>query len=69
MIVMYKMTQEKKDKWVKKLDKMSEFIDEFRDCLEESEDYEDVEEEPEYRGNMRRMRGTSAMKSRYSRMG
>ncbi len=69
MIVMYKMTPEKKEKWVKKLDKMSEFIDEFRDCLEESEDYEDVEEEPDYRSNMRRMKGTSSMRSRYSHMG
>ena len=69
MIVMYKMTPEKKEKWVKKLDKMSEFIDEFRDCLEESEDFEGMYEEPDYRSNMRRMGGTSAMRSRYSRMG
>lgn len=67
MFIMYKMTPEKKEKWTKKLDKMMEFIEEFRDCLEESEDYEGEEwdEEPKYRNN----RGMSSMRSRYSRRG
>ena len=64
---MYKMTPEKKEKWTKKLDKMMEFIEEFRDCLEDSEDYEGEEwdEEPKYRSN----RGMSSMRSRYRRRG
>lgn len=67
MFIMYKMTPEKKEKWTKKLDKMMEFIEEFRDCLEESEDYEGEEwdEEPKYRSN----RGMPSMRSRYSRRG
>lgn len=70
MIVMFKTTPEKKEKMLKKLDKMSDYIDEFRSCLEESEEYEDEEweEEPSFRGSMRS--GTS-MRGRYGyrRMG
>lgn len=72
MVVMYKMTPENKEKFTKKLDKMMDFIEEFKECLEDSEDYEDDEyEEPEYRGNMRRRggSGSSSMRSRYSRRG
>jgi hypothetical protein len=70
MVVMFKMTPEKKEKFGKKIDKMMDFLEEFKECLEDSEDYEDDEfEEPMYRGNMRRMGGTSAMRSRYSRRG
>lgn len=63
------MSPEKKEKWVKKLDKMSEFIDEFKECLEESEDYEgeEWEEEPQYRSYKRG--GEMPMRSRYSRRG
>lgn len=52
MVVMYKMTPEKKDKFIKKIDKMMDFLDEFKDCLEDAsgedvgyrhEDYEDEE--------------------------
>lgn len=69
---MYKMSPEKKEKWTKKLDKMIDFIEEFKECLEESEDYEDDEFEPEYRGGSMRRRGgsgLSSMRSRYSRNG
>ena len=68
MVVMFKMTPEKKEKFGRKIDKMMDFLEEFKECLEDSEDYEDEEyEEPIYRGNMRRMGGTSDMRSRYSR--
>lgn len=67
---MFKMTSEKKEKFGKKIDKMMDFLEEFKDCLEDSEEYEDEEfEEPMYRSSMRRMGNTSAMKSRYSRRG
>jgi hypothetical protein len=41
MVVMFRMSPEKKEKYIKKLDKMSEFIEEFKDCLEESSEYDD----------------------------
>ena len=65
---MYKMSPEKKDKFTKKIDKMLDFLEEFKECLEESEEYdgEEWEEEPRYRSNMR---GMTSMKSRYSRRG
>ena len=65
---MYKMSPEKKDKFTKKIDKMLDFLEEFKECLEESEEYdgEEWEEEPRYRSNMR---GMASMKSRYSRRG
>jgi hypothetical protein len=46
---------------------MMDFLEEFKECLEESEDYEGEEwdEEPKYRSN----RGMSSMRSRYSRRG
>lgn len=44
---MYKMTPEKKEKFTHKIEKMMEFLEEFHECLEDSE-YSD--EEPEYRG-------------------
>lgn len=70
MVVMFKMTPEKKEKFGKKIDKMMDFLEEFRDCLENSVDYEENEweEEPQYRGGSYRG-GTSAMRSRYSRRG
>lgn len=63
MIIMYKMTPEKKEKYIKKLDKMSEFIDEFKECLEDSEEdvsyrHEDYDDEDYVR----------VPKSRYARM-
>lgn len=63
MVIMYKMTPEKKEKYIKKLDKMSEFIDEFKECLEDSDEdtsyrHDDYEDE-EY---------VKIPKSRYSRM-
>ena len=65
---MYKMSPEKKEKYTKKIDKMIDFLEEFKECLEDSEDYdEDEYEEPAYRGNTGRM--GSSMKSRYSRRG
>ena len=65
---MYKMSPEKKDRFTKKIDKMLDFLEEFKECLEESEEYdgEEWEEEPRYRSNMR---GMTPMKSRYSRRG
>ena len=63
MVIMYKMTPEKKEKYIKKLDKMSEFIDEFKECLEDSDEdtsyrHDDYEDE-EY---------VKIPKSRYARM-
>lgn len=65
---MFKMTPEKKEKFGKKIDKMMDFLEEFKECLEDSEDYEGEEwdEEPKYRSNTR---GMSSMRSRYSRRG
>lgn len=50
---MYRMTPEKKEKYIKKLDKMMDFLEEFKDCLEDSDEetsyrhgeYEDEEYE------------------------
>ena len=42
---MYRMTPEKKEKYIKKLDKMMDFLEEFKECLDDS--YET--DEPEYR--------------------
>jgi hypothetical protein len=69
MVVMFRMTPEKKEKFNKKIDKMMGFLEEFKECLEDSEEYEDEEfEEPQYRGSMRRRGGSSSsMRSRYSR--
>ena len=66
---MYRMTPEKKEKYTKKIDKMIDFLEEFKDCLEDSEDYdgEEWEEEPQYRTSRRG--GMSSMKNRYSRRG
>ena len=63
MVIMYKMTPEKKEKYIKKLDKMSEFIDEFKECLEDSDEdvsyrHEDYDDEDYVR----------VPKSRYARM-
>ena len=63
MVVMYRMTPEKKEKFIKKLDKMEEFLDEFRDCLESAE------EEPSYRHEEYEDEDyVKIPKSRYSRM-
>jgi uncharacterized membrane protein YgaE (UPF0421/DUF939 family) len=69
MVVMFKMTPEKKEKYTKKIDKMMDFLEEFKDCLEDGENYdEEWEEEPMYRSY--RKEGTPAsMRSRYSRRG
>ena len=34
MVIMYKMTPEKREKYTKKIDKMMDFLDEFRECLD-----------------------------------
>jgi transcription elongation GreA/GreB family factor len=60
------MTPEKKEKLSRKLDKMMDFIDEFKECLESSEEYDDDLEDPEYR-SMRRRDESSYMRSRYKR--
>ena len=68
---MFKMTPEKKEKFSKKIDKMMDFLDEFKECLEDSEDYDEEEyEESMYRGgSMPRRGGSSAMRTHYSRRG
>lgn len=67
MIVMFRMPQAKREKMLKKLDKMEEFIEEFKYCLEDAE-----EEEGEYRRGYRHDDDEddydSSVKSRYSRM-
>jgi hypothetical protein len=67
MVIMYKMTPEKRDKFTKKIDKMMDFLEEFKECLEEADEFGDVEyEEPSYR----RHEGIGpSMRSRYSRRG
>ena len=69
MIIKYKMSSEKKEKYSKKIDKMMDFLEEFKECLESGDDYEDEEweEEPEYR-SMKRGNSTS-IRGRYSRRG
>jgi hypothetical protein len=44
MVVMYRMSAEKRDKMIHKLDKMMDFLEEYKTCLEEAS------EEEEYRG-------------------
>lgn len=65
MVIMYKMTPEKKEKFTKKIDKMMDFLEEFKACLEDAEDYDedDYEEEPSYR---MRGSGSSSMRKRYA---
>ena len=53
MVIMYKMSPEKKEMYTHKIEKMIDFLEEFKECLEESE-YSD--EEPEYRGGGRMYR-------------
>lgn len=65
---MYKMSSEKKNKMMHKLDKMIEFVEEFKECLENSNNYEEEDdeeyyEEPNYR--MNRRSGSNGMSSRY----
>ena len=71
MVVMLKMSPEKKDRMTKKLDKMIDFIEEFKECLEDSEDYDgdDMEDEPMYRGGSMSRRSSTPMRGRYSRRG
>lgn len=63
MVVMYKMTPEKKDKFTRKIDKMMDFLEEFKECLEDSdteyrhEDYDGEDEDY-----------VKVPRSRYSRM-
>ena len=65
---MLKMSPEKKDRMTKKLDKMIDFIEEFKECLEDGEGYDDYEYDEEMMP--RRMRGgVSSMRGRYSRRG
>ena len=67
---MFRMTPEKKEKFNKKIDKMMDFLEEFKECLEDSEEYsgEDWEDEVMSR-NYRGGSGISSMKSHYSRRG
>ena len=53
MVIMYKMTPEKKEKYAHKIEKMMDFLEEFKECLDESEYSEDM---PEYRGGGRSYR-------------
>ena len=71
MIIMRRMTPEKKEKFTMKLDKMIDFIEEFKECLEDSEDYDgdDMEDEPMYRGGSMSRRSSTPMRGRYSRRG
>ena len=68
---MFRMTPEKKEKFTMKLDKMIDFIEEFKECLEDSEDYDgdDMEDEPVYRGGSMSRRSSTSMRGRYSRRG
>lgn len=63
MVVMFRMTPEKKEKFIKKLDKMDEFLEEFRECLEDADEEEDYRhhdyEDEDY---------VKVPKSRYTRM-
>lgn len=64
MVVMLRMSPEKRDKYIKKLDKMAEFIDDFKECLEESDEdtkyrHDDYDEDEDY---------VKVPKSKYSRM-
>ena len=64
MVVMFKMTPEKKEKFVKKLDKMSDFIEEFKECLESANEeenfrHDDYDEEDDY---------VKVPRSRYAKM-
>lgn len=65
MIVMYKMTPAKKEKYISKIDKMMDFLEEFKTCLDESDEYDEYNEEPMYRNGS----GMSSMRGRYSRRG
>lgn len=64
MVIMYKMTPAKKEKFIGKIDKMMDFLEEFRTCLDESDEYDEYEE-PMYRGGNAMPR----MRSRYSNRG
>lgn len=67
---MFKMSSEKKDKFIKKIDKMTEFLDEFKECLESGGDYDEddgwEEDSPQFKAAMRRAM-KSAMRSRYGK--
>lgn len=43
MVVMFKMTSEKKEKFSRKIDKMMDFLEEFKECLDSSDEYDDEE--------------------------
>jgi Asp-tRNA(Asn)/Glu-tRNA(Gln) amidotransferase C subunit len=64
MVVMFRMSPEKREKYIKKLDKMMDFIEEFKECLEDSEEessyrHEDYDGDEEY---------VKVPKSHYARM-
>lgn len=44
MITVYRMTGAKKDKYVRKLEKMIDHLEELKDCLEHCERDEEMEE-------------------------
>ena len=65
---MFRMSQTKREKMLKKLEKMEDFIYEFKSCLEDAD-----EEDGEYRRSYRHQEDEDeeyepSMKSRYSRM-
>jgi hypothetical protein len=68
MVIMFRMTPEKKEKMVRKLDKMEDFIEEFRSCLEESAEEDDSSFRQRYSSRDWEDED-ERMKSRYSRMG
>lgn len=67
MVIMFRMTPEKKEKMIRKLDKMEDFIEEFRSCLENSAE----EDESSYRRMYSRDydEEDERTRSRYSHMG
>jgi predicted transcriptional regulator len=60
MVIMYKMTPEKKEKINRKLDKMMDFIEELKECVDESENYDEGMAESSYRGG-----SAMSMRGRY----
>ena len=48
MVVMFRMSSDKRDRMLHKLDKMMDFLEEYKTCLEEAS------EEEEYRGSYRK---------------
>lgn len=58
MILVFRMSSEKKERMTSKIDKMMDFLEEFRDCLENAS-------EEEYRSNYREEMEDDKPKPRY----